>query len=126
MKVHTSGEVQRFFATANTDPMSMAQPWGDAFEPEYFPLVSTGVGSEEDGVFGAIYVELVLNVAVAKSGNVAKNCLLGGFGNIYITATFDCTFNSNSRRTLPTLRRASGTRFPAASRACQSHPSSTH
>ena len=95
MKVHTSGEVQRFFATANTDPMSMAQPWGDAFEPEYFPLVSTGVGSEEDGVFGAIYVELVLNVAVAKSGNVAKNCLLGGFGNIYITATFDCTFNSN-------------------------------
>ena len=94
MKVHTSGEVQRFFATANTDPLSMAQPWGDAFEPRYYPLVSTAVGSERDGIFGAIYVELVLNVS--KSGrDIPKNDLLGGFGNMYITATFDPTFNCN-------------------------------
>ena len=94
IKVHTGGEIQRFFATANTDPSSMAQPWGDAFEPHYYPLVSTAIGSEQDGVFGAIYVELVVNAA-KNAKTLPANELLGGFGNMYITATFDPTFNSN-------------------------------
>jgi len=94
MKVHTGGEVHRFFATANTHPMSMAQPWGDAFEPHYYPLVSTAIGSEQDGVFGAIYVELVVDAA-KHAKNLPANELLGGFGNMYITATFDPTFNCN-------------------------------